>query len=97
VLFFRIPFPERKVVQGKLLYFDKAQDRDLETRVRRTLEGMHRRSLLGLAIEAENGEVTVRGQVGSFYEKQLALAGCRRVAGVVKVNEAVEVIEPAIV
>ena len=78
-------------MQGKLLYFDEAQDRDLEKRVRRFLEGLHRRSLLELEIEAQNGEVTVRGQLSSFYEKQLALAGCRRVAGVVKVNEAIDV------
>jgi osmotically-inducible protein OsmY len=81
-------------VQGKFLYFDAAQDRDLENRIRRFLAGLHRHSLLTLEIEAENGEVTVRGELDSFYEKQLALAGCRRVAGVVKVNEKIGVGAP---
>jgi osmotically-inducible protein OsmY len=81
----------RKDVQGKLLYFDAAQDRDLESRVRRFLAGMHHRSLTGLKIEAQNGAVTMKGQLGSFYEKQLALAGCRRVAGVVHIHEEIEV------
>ena len=81
-------------VQGKFLYFDAAQDRDLESRIRRFLAGLHRHSLLKLEIEAENGEVTVSGVLDSFYEKQLALAGCRRVAGVVKVNENIDVGAP---
>ncbi len=85
----------RKIVQGKFLYFDKAQDRDLEGRIRRFLAGLHHRSLMELHIEAENGEVTVRGQLSSFYEKQLVLAGCRRVAGVVKIHESIDVATPA--
>ncbi len=82
-------------MQGKFLYFDKAQDRDLESRIRRFLEGLHRRSLMELEIEAENGEIRVSGQLGTFYEKQLVLAGCRRVAGVVKIHEAIDVATPA--
>jgi osmotically-inducible protein OsmY len=78
-------------VQGKFLYFDQAQDRELENRVRRFLAGLHRHSLTDLEIKAENGVVTVLGRLSSFYEKQLALAGCRRVAGVVKVDEKIEV------
>jgi osmotically-inducible protein OsmY len=81
-------------VQGKFLYFDTAQDRELESRVRRFLAGLHRQSLTDLDIWAENGEVTVRGRLGSYFEKQLALAGCRRVAGVVKVHEKIEVATP---
>jgi hypothetical protein len=82
------------IVQGKFLYFDKAQDQELESRVRLFLAGLHRSSLMDLDIQAKNGEVTVRGQLGSFYEKQLALAGCRRVAGVVRVHESIEVALP---
>ncbi len=78
-------------MHGKFLYFDAAQDRELETRIRRFLAGLHRNSLRNLVIEAENGEVTLSGTLGSFYEKQLAMAGCRRVAGVVKVNEKIDV------
>jgi osmotically-inducible protein OsmY len=81
-------------VQGKFLYFDKAQDTELESRVKRFLAGLHRDSLMTLEIQVKNGEVTVKGQLGSFYEKQLALAGCRRVAGVVKVHEKIEVAVP---
>jgi osmotically-inducible protein OsmY len=81
-------------VQGKFLYFDKAQDTELESRVKRFLAGLHRDSLAALDIQVKNGEVTVKGQLGSFYEKQLALAGCRRVAGVVKVHEKIDVAVP---
>ncbi|MBW3599519.1 MAG: BON domain-containing protein [Planctomycetes bacterium] len=81
-------------VQGKFLYFDAAQDRELENRVRRFLAGLHRHRLLKLEIEAKNGEVTVSGVLDTFYEKQIALSSCRRVAGVVTVNEKIEVGPP---
>lgn len=78
-------------VQGQFLYFDAAQDRELENRIRSFLASLHHRNLLDLEISAENGQVTLQGRLGTFYEKQLALAGCRRVAGVTKVTESIDV------
>ena len=37
------------------------------------------------------GTVTVRGRVPTYYEKQLAINSCRRVAGVVKLVDDVVV------
>jgi osmotically-inducible protein OsmY len=67
------------------------QDRELERRVVNYLSGRHVPGLRRLEVEARNGTVTVRGQVHSFYEKQLCQDCCRRVAGVVKLVDAVEV------
>jgi osmotically-inducible protein OsmY len=43
-------------------------------------------------IEANNGVVTLSGQVGSFYYKQLWLSGAQRVAGVRQVIDEIEVV-----
>ena len=43
------------------------------------------------AVEAQNGIVTVSGQVLTFYEKQLCNQCCRRVAGVLELVNAVDV------
>lgn len=48
-------------------------------------------SLRRMAVEADDGIVTIRGMVGSYYEKQLCLSCCQRVAGVVKLVDEVEV------
>lgn len=66
-------------------------DRDLERRVAIYLAGRHVPGLRNLAVEAHNGTVTLRGRVYSFYEKQLCQAVCRRVAGVVRYVDAVDV------
>lgn len=73
---------------GNFRVTDEAADRDLEQRIIGYLARRHVPSLRQLAVEAKNGIVTVRGQVRSFYEKQLSSHCCRRVAGVVQlVNE----------
>lgn len=66
-------------------------DRDLERRVVSYLLGRHVPSLRHLAVEANNGTVTLRGRVQTFYEKQLCQHTCQRVAGVVKLVDAVDV------
>jgi osmotically-inducible protein OsmY len=79
---------------------EDASDRDLERRVVSYLHGRHVPSLRHLDVEADNGTVTLRGTVGSFYEKQLSQQCCRRVAGVIKLIDAVDVVshrEPAAV
>lgn len=69
-------------------------DRDLEKRVITFLESHQRVGLRRLRVEAQQGSVTLRGVVGSFYEKQLCLRCCRHVAGVVMVIDEIEVVSP---
>lgn len=66
-------------------------DRDLERRVSNYLAGRHVPGLRHLEVEAHNGTVTLRGRVYSFYEKQMCQEFCRRVAGVVRYIDAVDV------
>jgi osmotically-inducible protein OsmY len=74
-----------------MLTHDRTADRDLEKRVANYLHGRHVPSLRKLAIASENGEVTLSGRVQSFYEKQVAIHCCRRVAGVVRLIDEVDV------
>lgn len=66
-------------------------DRDLERRVVSFLVERHVPGLRHIDVEAHNGIVTLRGRVHSFYEKQLCQAVCRRVAGVVRFIDAIDV------
>jgi osmotically-inducible protein OsmY len=75
-----------------LLYFDQATDRDLESRVSRYLHGLSRPAPRRVHVRAKDGTVTLAGKVPSFYDKQLALNCCRRVAGVVRLVDEVEVL-----
>lgn len=74
-----------------LLYFDEATDKDLESRVNRYLHGLNRVAPRKVHVRAKDGTVTLAGQVPSFYDKQLALNCCRRVAGVVRLVDQVRV------
>ena len=67
-------------------------DRDLERRVTNYLAARHVPGLRRLAVQAAGGVVTVSGRVLTFYEKQLASQCCRRVAGVMELINAVDVI-----
>jgi osmotically-inducible protein OsmY len=67
-------------------------DRDLERRVLNYLVGRQMPSLRNIQVEAQDGTVILRGQVHSFYQKQLCLNCCRRVAGVQDVVDQVEVV-----
>jgi hypothetical protein len=62
---------------------------DLKSRVARYLADRNQRSLRSIQVATEGGVVTLQGNVGSFYEKQLALACCRRVAGVTELVDRV--------
>ena len=75
---------------------NRTSDLDLERRVVNYLAGRFMPALRRLAIEAEGGIVTVRGQVSSFYEKQIALHCCQRVAGVLELVDAVDVDSPVL-
>lgn len=67
-------------------------DRELETRIRGSLEGRFFASLRRLGVTANDGTVTLQGQVASFYEKQLALSACRQVDGVRSLIDCVGVV-----
>ena len=77
---------------GDFRVSDEAADRDLEQRIVGYLARRHVPSLRQLAVEARNGIVTIRGQVRSFYEKQLSSHCCRRVAGVVQLVDEIDVV-----
>jgi osmotically-inducible protein OsmY len=68
---------------------------DLELRVRNFLDGRNIPGLRRLGVEASAGQVTLRGRVRTFYEKQLAIHCCQRVAGVTHVVDAIEVCRDA--
>ena len=55
---------------------------DLQRRVRSYLKSQARTSLRLIEVEAHRGVITLRGEVGSYYEKQLTWHAAARVAGV---------------
>jgi osmotically-inducible protein OsmY len=67
------------------------KDQDLERRVVSYLAARYLPSLRQLQVSVEEGTVTLRGSVRSFYEKQIAIHSCQRVAGVRKLVDAVDV------
>lgn len=71
-------------------------DVDLERRVFQFLLDRHMPGLRRLSVEAEAGTVTLRGNVRTFYEKQLCQSICRRVAGVRQIVDQVSVGEGAL-
>jgi osmotically-inducible protein OsmY len=58
------------------------RDEDVGLRVRDFLLRQHFPTLHELDISIEDGALTLQGQVGSFYEKQIAISICQRVPGV---------------
>ncbi len=78
-------------VQPASITIDEQSDRDVEKRIRIFLFGMKRARLRHLDVEVQNGCAIISGTVHSFYERQLALSCCQRVAGVLSVTDKVEV------
>ena len=66
-------------------------DKDLERRVSQYLLARRMPGLRHLSVEARGGIVTLRGKVRTFYEKQLCHNICRRVAGVIRLDDLVAV------
>jgi len=63
----------------------------LAAQVATQLAETNRANLRRLTVAVRGGEVTLRGCVASFYERQIAIQTCRMLAGIVRVNDAVEV------
>jgi len=68
-------------------------DRDVERRVINYLSRQHFPGLRSVAVESSQGVVTIRGRVKSFHERQLCINCCQRVAGVVQLNDEIQVEE----
>lgn len=78
-------------VQPPSITIDEDGDRDLEKGIRIFLFGMRRAGLRNLDVQVQNGCAIISGTVHSFYERQLALCCCQRVAGVLCVTDKVQV------
>jgi hypothetical protein len=70
-----------------------AADLNLQRRVLLTLGQLHVPLFRLLRVEVTNGTVTLSGRVGSYYERQLAQSRARRVPGVIRLVDALTVIE----
>ena len=68
-----------------------AEDCLLADQISTQLAETNRASLRRLSVAVRGGEVTLRGSVASYYERQIAIQACRMLAGIVRVNDAVEV------
>lgn len=62
----------------------------MAARVRIFLAAQHFPSLAKIEIEADGETIRLSGWVNSFYERQLAIACCKRVAGVRQVVDNLE-------
>lgn len=71
----------RRGESGLLIRMDYPDD-DLRKRIESFLRSRHFSALRSLEVCVAGGVATLKGEVGSFYEKQVALDTCRRVAGV---------------
>ena len=66
-------------------------DRTLERQISHQLAESNWPGLKRLAVLVSGGQVTLRGSVASFYEKQIALQACSVLAGIEQLVDAVEV------
>jgi osmotically-inducible protein OsmY len=67
------------------------EDRELERKVIDYLAERSVPPLRRVAVQARHGQVTLRGRVGTFYEKQLLLNCFRAVPGIVGIVDCVDV------
>lgn len=82
---------------ASFLTVDPVADEQLAARSRLFLANQPLAALRRLVISARNGLVTVDGDVGSYYERQLAIACVQRVAGVRRVIDHILVVQEAVV
>ena len=69
----------------------RSSDLLLAAQVAAQLADSNRANLRRLTVAVRGGEVTLRGRVASYHERQIAIQACRTLAGIVRVNDAVEV------
>ena len=68
-------------------------DDDVKQRVSRFLSSRHFPAFRNIDVGVEHGAVTLTGEVESYYEKQVALTSCQRVAGVLTLVDEIDVHE----
>ena len=66
-------------------------DGALAQKISHQLAETNRASLKRLSVDVTGGSVTLRGNVSSFHEKQIAIQTCRALAGIGLVTDALEV------
>ncbi|MCE9604409.1 MAG: BON domain-containing protein [Planctomycetia bacterium] len=97
VPFFEVPpaaaLPPIEVASDSEDATPNASDRAIALRVAHALAELHVPILRTLEIAVRAGNVTLRGRVRSYYERQLAHANAKRVPGVVKVIEEITIAE----
>lgn len=71
-----------------------AGDADLLTRVGIALTLRLRHTLRSIHVSVDNGVVTLRGVLPTFYDRQLAIEITRHVAGVLQVKDELTVVSP---
>ena len=69
----------------------EAPDELLASQIVQQLAVTNRARLRRLSVAVRAGEVTLRGRVGSFHEKQIAIQACRALSGIDRLVDAVEV------
>ena len=67
------------------------EDASLRALVEDKIAALRRQSLREVHVDADHGAVTLSGRVGSYYERQLILAACDEVSGVVDIVDQVVV------
>ena len=67
------------------------QDDELQFRVRRFLRTRRFPEFENLEVDVHNGSVTLSGRLQSYYEKQVAINSCQRVAGVINLIDRIDV------
>ena len=80
---------------GKDEEADLARGPDVAERVRRFLNRQQRPALCRLRVQADEGLLTLAGEVSSYYERQVAVECTRHVVGVVKIVDQIVVRQPS--
>lgn len=68
-------------------------DTDLLQVVSRFLASQQFPALRNFKIDVEHGAVTLSGKVRSYHEKQIAIASCQRLNGVLSLVDQIEVVD----
>jgi len=68
-----------------------AADVDLGNRISNYLRSINHSSFESLSVEVRHGEVLLSGKLPTAADKSLAINACQRVAGVMKLCEAIEI------
>jgi osmotically-inducible protein OsmY len=78
--------------RGSNISSDSISDQGLSTQIRQSLSGNNQFSdLSGIQIEAENGHVTLKGNVRSEFERAQIMSKVRSIAGVNTVDNQLEI------